>query len=53
LLAEIGIILLLFVVGLEYPIAKLRAVGRKALIIALSEAFVTFALGYLVGQRWV
>jgi len=50
LLAEIGIILLLFVVGLEYPIAKLRAVGRKALIIASSEAFGTFALGYLVGQ---
>ncbi|MFY3740638.1 MAG: CPA2 family monovalent cation:H+ antiporter-2 [Candidatus Nitrosomirales archaeon] len=50
LLAEIGIILLLFVVGLEYPIAKLRAVGRKALIIALSEAFGTFALGYIVGQ---
>ena len=34
LLAEIGIVLLLFVVGLEYPIAKLRSVGRKALIIA-------------------
>lgn len=50
LLAEIGIVLLLFVVGLEYPIAKLRSVGRKALIIALSEALVTFAIGYFVGQ---
>jgi CPA2 family monovalent cation:H+ antiporter-2 len=50
LLAEIGIVLLLFVVGLEYPIAKLRSVGRKALIIAFSEAFGTFALGFAVGQ---
>src|SRR5215204_4403053 len=42
LLAEIGIVLLLFVVGLEYPIAKLRSVGRKALVIAFSEAFGTW-----------
>ena len=50
LLAEIGIVLLLFVVGLEYPIAKLRSVGRKALVIAFSEAFGTFGLGFVVGQ---
>lgn len=50
LLAEIGIVLLLFVVGLEYPIAKLRSVGRKALVIAMSEAFGTLTLGYFVGQ---
>src|SRR5690606_18688731 len=50
LLAEIGIVLLLFVVGLEYPIAKLRSVGKKALVIAFSEAFGTFALGFVVGQ---
>lgn len=42
--------MLLFVVGLEYPIAKLRSVGRKALIIAFSEAFGTFGLGFAVGQ---
>lgn len=50
LLAEIGIVLLLFVVGLEYPIAKLRSIGKKALFIAFSEAFGTFGLGYVVGQ---
>ena len=50
LLAEIGIVLLLFVVGLEYPIAKLRSVGRKALIIAFAEAFGTLGLGFAVGQ---
>lgn len=50
LLSEIGIVLLLFVVGLEYPIAKLRSVGKKALAIAFSEALGTFGLGYLVAQ---
>lgn len=50
LLAELGIIMLLFVVGTEFPIAKLRSIGRKALVIALSEAFGTFAAGYFVGQ---
>ena len=50
LLAEIGIVLLLCVVGLEYPIAKLRSVGKKALIIAFAEAFGTLGLGFAVGQ---
>ena len=51
LMAEIGIILLLFAVGTEYPIAKLRSIGRKALVIALCEALGTFAIGYFVGQQ--
>lgn len=50
LLAEMGLVLLLFVVGLEYPIAKLRSVGRKALVIAMAEAFGVLALGFVVGQ---
>jgi len=50
LLAELGIVLLLFVVGLEYPIAKLRSVGRKALVIAFAEAFGTLGFGFAVGQ---
>ncbi len=50
LLAEIGIVLLLFFVGLEYPIAKLRSVGKKALVIAFAEAFGTFGIGFAVGQ---
>lgn len=51
LLAELGIIMLLFVVGTEFPIAKLRVIGKKALIIALTEALGTFVLGYFVGQQ--
>jgi monovalent cation:H+ antiporter-2, CPA2 family len=51
-LAEIGIVFLLFAVGLEYPLARLRAVGRKAIVIALSESLATFAAGFLVGQAF-
>ena len=50
LFAEIGIVLLLFVVGMEFPIEKLRKIGRKAFIIALSEALGTFSIGFIVGQ---
>lgn len=50
-MAELGIILLLFVVGTEYPIAKLKAIGKKATVIALTEAFGTFIAGYFVGQQ--
>jgi monovalent cation:H+ antiporter-2, CPA2 family len=48
LFAEMGIILLLFVVGMEFPIEKLRRIGKKALTIALSEAFGTFTIGFSV-----
>jgi CPA2 family monovalent cation:H+ antiporter-2 len=43
-----GIILLLFIVGMEFPIEKLRKIGRKALTIALSEALGTFSIGFSV-----
>jgi monovalent cation:H+ antiporter-2, CPA2 family len=48
LFAEMGIILLLFVVGMEFPIEKLRRIGKKAIIIASSEAFGTFSIGFSV-----
>ncbi|MEM2139481.1 cation:proton antiporter [Nitrososphaera sp.] len=50
LFAEIGVVLLLFVVGMEFPIQKLRKVGAKASIIAAAEAAGTFLAGYGVGQ---
>ncbi len=46
--AQIGIILLLFVVGLEFPVNRLRVIGRKATLIASTKALGTFAVGYLV-----
>jgi CPA2 family monovalent cation:H+ antiporter-2 len=48
LFAEMGIILLLFIVGMEFPIDKLRKIGKKALTIAISEAFGTFVIGFSV-----
>jgi monovalent cation:H+ antiporter-2, CPA2 family len=53
LFAEIGIILLLFVVGMEFPIEKLRSIGRKALLIALSEAVGTFVSGIVIAQQFL
>jgi monovalent cation:H+ antiporter-2, CPA2 family len=49
LFAEIGVVLLLFVVGIEFPIQKLKELGRRILVIGISEAFGTFAIGTLVG----
>ena len=50
LLSEIGVILLLFVVGLEFPIEKLRKIGRKAIVIATTEALGTFVVGIMASQ---
>ena len=46
--AQIGIILLLFVVGLEFPVSRLREIGRKATIIACVKLGGVFAVSYLV-----
>ncbi|WP_268541678.1 cation:proton antiporter [Candidatus Nitrosotenuis cloacae] len=48
--AEIGIILLLFVIGMEFPIEKLKNIGKKATIIAISEASGTFLAGFTASQ---
>ncbi|MEM2161061.1 MAG: cation:proton antiporter [Candidatus Nitrosotenuis sp.] len=48
--AEIGIILLLFVIGMEFPIEKLKNVGKKATFIAVAEASGTFMAGFAVTQ---
>ena len=50
LFAEMGVILLLFSVGMEFPIQKLRKIGRKAIIIATSEALGTLAIGFFTAQ---
>jgi monovalent cation:H+ antiporter-2, CPA2 family len=48
--AEIGIILLLFVIGMEFPIEKLKNIGKKATFIAIAEASGTFMAGFMVSQ---
>jgi monovalent cation:H+ antiporter-2, CPA2 family len=51
LLAELGIIMLLFVVGTEFPVAKLRAVGRISVVVALAEAFGTLMIVFFIAQH--
>jgi len=50
LFAELGVILLLFTVGMEFPIRKLRNIGKKAMIIATTEAFGTLIAGFFASQ---
>jgi CPA2 family monovalent cation:H+ antiporter-2 len=49
-LAELGIIMLLFVVGTEFPMAKLRSVGRVSLVVAMSETFGTLFIVFFIAQ---
>ncbi|MGD1836421.1 MAG: cation:proton antiporter [Nitrososphaeraceae archaeon] len=49
-IAEIGIIMLLFVIGTEFPIEKLKSVGKISTIIALSESLGTLIISFFVAQ---
>ncbi len=49
LLAEIGIIMLLFQVGLETDVRRLANTGKKSFIVALGGLVVPFALGFSLG----
>lgn len=49
-LAELGIILLLFSIGLEFSLKKLLSVGVKALVIASCEILLMIVIGYAVGR---
>jgi len=50
-LSEMGIILLMFSLGLEFSLGKLRRVGAPAFIAALSEIILLFGIGYEI-SRW-
>ena len=49
LLAEIGIILLLFEVGLGTDVKRLITTGKKSVIVALGGFIIPFALGFSLG----
>ncbi len=49
-LAELGVILLMFSIGLEFSVRKLLQVGGPAGIAAITETSVMMGLGYLAGQ---
>ena len=50
LLAELGVILLLFMIGLETDLNKLLAVGVSSAAVAIVGVALPFALGYAVGH---
>lgn len=50
LFAELGIIMLLFVTGTEFPIAKLRSIGKISIVTALAESLGTFLMVFFIAQ---
>ncbi|MFL9710580.1 cation:proton antiporter [Methylobacillus sp. Pita1] len=50
ILAELGIVFLMFSLGLEFSLRKLRAVGATAVVAALVEIVVMVWLGYEIGS---
>ena len=50
--AEIGVIFLLFGLGLEFSFRKLAEVGRKASVTAVMEIAVMLGAGFLLGQAF-
>lgn len=49
-LAELGVVFLLFSLGLEFSLRKLKAVGATAVIAALTEIILMLWLGYEIGR---
>jgi CPA2 family monovalent cation:H+ antiporter-2 len=49
-LSELGIILLMFSLGLEFSLRKLKQVGAPALIAAVLEILLLFWVGYEIGR---
>jgi Kef-type K+ transport system membrane component KefB len=50
LISELGIALLLFLVGLELSLEKIKDLGRVALILGSSQVLLTAISGYLLAQ---
>ena len=48
--AELGIIMLLFVIGTEFPIAKLKSVSKTALIVGIPESLGTLVIVFFTAQ---
>lgn len=49
-LAELGIIMLLFVIGTEFPMTRLRSVGKISLVVGLSESLGTLLIVFFAAQ---
>ncbi len=56
-LGQVGVVLLLFLVGMELSAPRVSAVGRAALLVGLGQLVVTISLGWLMttwmGYSWI
>ncbi len=48
--AEIGVVLLLFTVGLEFPLSRLRSIGRVVIGVSAIEIALMLLISFLVGS---
>src|ERR687894_2967057 len=48
--AELGIIMLLFVIGTEFPIAKLKSVSKTSIIVGIPESLGTLIIVFFIAQ---
>ena len=48
--AELGIIMLLFVIGIEFPIAKLKQIGKISMMVGLTESIGTLIITFFVAK---
>jgi CPA2 family monovalent cation:H+ antiporter-2 len=49
-LAELGIIMLLFVIGTEFPMARLKALGKISFVVAVAESLGTLLIVFFAAQ---
>jgi len=49
-LAELGIIMLLFVIGTEFPMARLRTIGRLSAVVGMTESVATLIIVFFIAQ---
>ena len=52
LFAEIGVILLLFVIGIEFPYAKIRSIGKVAVGVGTMGLFATLGVVFLTANSF-
>ena len=50
--SELGVIFLMFSLGLEFSISRLKKVGISALVAAILEILVMIGIGYIIGRAF-